>query len=96
MKNTNPRQIEVFRGVLEVKLRLLFLGHPGQHAVKDVIVPLVFGLAHKPALLKQILLDPGSLDRAGRREMDVNVLAETRTVVVSDCFRISKGWKEFE
>ena len=68
----------------------MYLGEPCQHAVEDVVVPLLRALAHKAGLLQQVLLDPRSLYHAVCVEEDVDVLAKSGRVVVPHCLSISK------
>ena len=68
----------------------MYLGEPRQHAVEDVVVPLLRALPHQPGLLQQVLLDPRALYRAVRVEEDVDVLAKAGRVVVPHCLGISK------
>ncbi len=51
-------------------------------------------MANEAALLQQVLLDPGALDRARRREVDVDVFAEPRAVVVPDRLGVAKRCKQ--
>lgn len=62
--------------ILEILLSLVFLRQSSQHAVEDVVVPLVGVLMHDPGFLQKVLLDLGSLNGSGFVEVDVDVFAE--------------------
>jgi len=81
------------RSVLQVQLLFVFGAESSQHAVENVVVPLVGALRNDSRLFQQILLDFCSFDHTIFAEVDVDVFAETRGIVVSDRFRISKGYK---
>ena len=44
-----------------MKLVFVVFGETGEHAVKDVVIPLVFVLSHNPRFLQEILVNPRSL-----------------------------------
>ena len=81
-------------GILELQLGLVLLGESGQHAVEDVVVPLLRHLIDDPGLFEQVLLDLCALDDAILVEDDVDVLAEPGGVVVANGLGISKSCKE--
>ncbi len=85
-----PSEVFVLAGIRQIEFLLVFFGHAGQHAIKDVIVPLGRILGHNARFLQQVLLDIGSFDRAVFVEADVDVLAETRRVVISHRFGVSE------
>ena len=78
-------------GILEVQLGLVLLRKSRQHAVEDVVVPLVGVLVHDPGFLQKVLLDLGAFDGSGFVEVDVDVLPEPRRVVVANRFRVSES-----
>lgn len=56
-----------------------------------MIIPLVQALGYNPRLFQEILFYLGSFYYALLVEMNVDVLAETGGVVVSDGFRIAES-----
>lgn len=76
---------------MQVQLLFVFGAETGQHAVENVVVSLVRALSHDSGLLQQVLLDFRPFDHTVVAEVDVDVLAETGRVVVSDRFGISEG-----
>ena len=65
------------RGVLEVELIFVLPGQSLQHAVKYVIISLVWTLVDNPGLLQQVLIDLGPLDNPVLVEVDVDVLSKS-------------------
>ena len=53
-------------------------------------LPLILLLIDETRLLQQVLLDLGAFDRPALVEVDVDVLAEARRVVVAQRLRISE------
>lgn len=90
------RQVVVVCGVLQVELVALLRRQAGQHAVEDVVVTLVTSLADDACLLQQVLIDLGALYCTLLVEMNVDVLAETARVVVSDGLRVPESLKSIE
>lgn len=81
--------------ILQVEFLLVFFGHAGQHAIKDVVVPLAGILGDNARFFQQVLLDIGSFDCAVFVEANVDVLAETRRVVIPHGFGISECYTTF-
>ena len=81
------------RRVLELELGLVLLGEACEHAVEDVVVPLLGHLVDDAGLLEEVLLDLRALDDAVLVEDDVDVLAEAGGVVVADRLGVAEGWK---
>lgn len=80
--------------VSHIQFLLLLVGHPCQHAVEDVVVPLVVCLCHDPRLLQQVLLYLSALYGPFLGEVNVNVFSKSTGVVIPDCFCISKSCKQ--
>ena len=77
-----------------MQLLLVLLGQPLQHAVEDVVVPLVGVLVHDPRLLQQVLVHLRTLDHTVLVEVDVDVLSEPGGVVVTDSFGVTERLKD--
>lgn len=86
-----PCEISVRGRVFELELLLLLPRETGQHAIENMIVPLVRALGHDSRLLQEVLLDLGAFYHALIVEVDVDVFAETGRVVVSHGFRVAEG-----
>ena len=78
-------------GILEVEFVLLIFTDSGQHAVKDVIVSLARILSDNSRLFQQILFDVGPFDDAVLVKANVDVLAETRRVVITHRLSVAEG-----
>ena len=78
-------------GIFEVEFLFVLLGEAGQHAVEDVVVPLLRVLVHNPRLLQQVLIHFSSLDGSILVEENVDVFPEARRVVVPHSFCVAKG-----
>ena len=88
---SHPSEVFVVAGIFEMQLLLVLLGEAGEHAVEDVVVPLLGVLVHNPRLLQQVLVHFGSLDRSILVEENVDVFPEAGRVVVPHSFCVAKG-----
>ena len=77
--------------IFQIELGLVFCRQSGQHAVEDVVVPLVAVLVNDSGLLQQVLLDLRALYRSGFVEEDVDVLPEARRVVVANGLGVAES-----
>ena len=80
-------------GILEVEFVLLVFTDTGQHAVKDVVISFARILNDDSRLFQQVLFDVGSFDDAIFIETDIDVLAETRRVIITHRLGVSEGYK---
>ena len=78
-------------GILQMQLLFVLFGEAGEHAVEDVVVPLLGVLVNDPGLLQQVLVHFGSLDRSILVEENVDVFPKPRRVVVPHGFCVAKG-----
>ena len=78
-------------GIFQMKLFFVLFGEAGQHAVEDVVVPLLGVLVHNPGLLQEVLIHFCSLDRSILVEENVDVFPKPRGVVVPHSFCVAKG-----
>jgi hypothetical protein len=62
--------------ILQIELGLVFWRQACQHAVEDVVVPLVGVLVDDSGFFQKVLLDFCALDCSGFVEENVDVLAE--------------------
>ena len=86
-------KVVVVCGIFQLQLRTIIGGQSCQHAVEDVVVPLIMGLVHDARLLQQVLFNFGALYHPLLVEVDVNVLAKATGVVISDRLGIAKSCK---
>ena len=78
-------------GILQMQLLFVLFGEASEHAVEDVVVPLLGVLVHNPRLLQQVLIHFSSLNRSILVEENVDVFPEPRRVVVPHGFCVAKG-----
>lgn len=88
--STHSCQVFVLGGIRQLELLSFFPRHSSQHAIEDVVVPLISSLGHNTRLLQKVLLNGGTLNHSILGEVDVDVLAEARRVVIPNGFGISK------
>mmetsp|Transcript_13763 Transcript_13763/g.22376 ORF Transcript_13763/g.22376 Transcript_13763/m.22376 type:complete len:232 (-) Transcript_13763:169-864(-) len=87
------REVGVRLDVVETKLALSAAVRA--HLVKDVIVALTVLLVDHARLLKQVVGDRGGGDNTrGSIEVNIDVLTETRRVVVTECLGVSESLEQ--
>ena len=73
-----------------MKLFFVVLGESSEHAVKDVVISLVFILSYNSGFLQKILVNSCSLNTPLFVKIDFNELSESAGIVISDSLGISK------
>ena len=78
------REVGVVRRLGQLQALLLLRIEAREKTVENVIVPLLTGLRDEARLLEEILLDASALDGPLGVEVNVDVFAETRRVVIAN------------
>ena len=98
VSNTSPSnrhaaltEISIGRFVNEMHVLPLLRGSPSNQIVEDVEIALVGDLADNPRLLEQVVGDVGTDLLAVGIEVDLQVLAEARRVIVAQRLRVTEG-----
>jgi len=74
----------------ELELRTQLLGRTLREEVEYVVIALALGLAHDAGFFEKICFDRGTHDLAGQVELQHEVLAISRRVVVHYCLCVTK------
>ena len=73
-----------------MKLFFVVLGESREHAVKDVVIPLIFILSDNSGFLQEILVNSCSLNSSIFVKIDFNELSKPAGIVISNSLGISK------